>query len=78
MYKVKKNDGMAEDFDKNKILSGCMKSGATVVEAEQVATGVETWLPTVATNGVVASMDIKLKVIELLKGINPSVESNEA
>jgi len=73
MYKVRKNDGVEEDFDKNKILSGCMKSGATVVEAEKVATGIETWLPQVATNGAVSSMDIKLKVIELLKGVNPAV-----
>ena len=76
MYKVRKNDGIEEDFDKNKILSGCMKSGATVIEAEKVATGVEVWLPQVATNGVVASMDIKLKVIELLKGVNPTVAAS--
>lgn len=72
MYKVRKNDGIEEDFDKNKILSGCMKSGASVIEAEKIATGVETWLPSVATNGVVAATDIKIKVIELLRGINPS------
>jgi preprotein translocase subunit SecA len=73
MFKVRKNDGIEEVFDKNKILSGCMKAGASVDEAEKVATGVEMWLPTVATNGVVATTDIKLKVTELLHGVNPTV-----
>ncbi|MGD0523309.1 MAG: ATP cone domain-containing protein [Candidatus Microgenomates bacterium] len=76
MYKVRKNDGVEEDFDKNKILSGCMKSGASIDEAEKVATGVETWLPQVATNGVVASTDIKIKVIELLRGANPNAAAS--
>lgn len=34
--KVKKRDGRLEDFDKNKIIEGCKKSGASEEEANDI------------------------------------------
>jgi len=69
--KIQKKDGRLEDFDRNKIINGVVKSGATSEQAEEVARQVETWLPTSAVNGVVRSMAIRNKVLEMLRGLNP-------
>jgi len=36
--KVKKKDGKLEDFNKNKIIKGCKKSGASAKLANEIAT----------------------------------------
>lgn len=76
MFKVQKKDGRVEDFDRNKILSGLLKSGATQEEAEDVASQVEAWLPTVAVDGTVKTSDIRMKVLELLRTVNPGVAAS--
>lgn len=72
MYQVQKKDGSLVDFDRSKIVNGVMMSGAMPEQAEQVAVGVEGWLPTVAVNNVVKTADIRVKVLEILKALNPS------
>lgn len=69
--KVQKKDGRLEDFDRNKVLNGVVKSGATPQQAEEVTKQVEAWLSTAAVGGVVSSMAIRNKVLEVLRGINP-------
>ena len=72
MYKVQKKDGSLEDFDRNKILSGVVKSGASEEEAEGIAAQVEGWLTGAAVEGVVNTMDVRSKVLELLRLVNPT------
>jgi len=76
MFKVQKKNGQLEDFERNKIVNGLLKSGATENEAEEIATEVENWLPTVAENGIVKTADIRIKVLEVLRNINPLAADN--
>lgn len=73
MYKVQKKDGSLEDFDRTKITGSLVKAGATVEEAEKVAVEVDAWLPTVAVNRVVNSLDIRIKGLDVLKMVNPEI-----
>ena len=74
--KVEKKDGRLEDFDRNKINGGVVKSGVSSEEAENIATQVETWVQSAALDGVVQSSDIKTKVLELLQSIDPEAAVN--
>ena len=53
-----------------------VRSGATPEEAEKVTVQIEGWLPGVAVNGVVNTTDIRTKVLELLRVVNPTAASN--
>ena len=70
---VEKKDGQAEPFDRAKILNGLVKSGATPEQAETITVQVENWAPTVAVNNTVKTTDIRFKVLEFLRGINPTL-----
>lgn len=74
--KVQKKDGRLEDFDRNKVINGVVKSGATPEQAEEVVRQVEAWLPTAAVNGVVSSMAIRGKVLEVLRLLNPTAAAS--
>lgn len=76
MFKVQKKDGSLEDFDKSKIVNGVIKAGGSNVDAEQVATQIEAWLPTVAIGGIVKSVDIRTKGLEALRTVNPTVAAS--
>jgi len=69
--KVEKKDGRLEDFDRNKISGGVVKSGVSSEEAENIATQVETWVQSAAVDDVVQASDIRTKVLELLQSIDP-------
>lgn len=69
--KVEKKDGRLEDFDRNKVSGGVVKSGASPEEAESIATQIETWAQSAAMDGVVQSSDIRIKILELLRSVNP-------
>lgn len=71
--KVQKKDGRLEDFDRNKISGGIVKSGATPEQAENIAAQVESWAQTAAANGVISSVAVREKVLELLRSVNPEV-----
>lgn len=73
MFKVRKKDGTVQDFDRMKIVQAVMNAGGTPENAEQVAAEVEAWLPTVAVEGVIESRDLRIKGIEVLKTVNPTV-----
>ena len=70
--KVQKKDGQTEDFDRNKILNGVIKSGGTPEEAENVTKQIEAWIVTAAINGVIPSMQIRTKLLEVLRLVNPT------
>lgn len=74
--KVEKKDGTQEDFDRNKVASGIVKSGGTSEVAENVASQVESWANTSAVSGVIRSGDIRAKVLELLRGAAPQVATS--
>jgi len=76
LVKVQKKDGSLEDFDRNKVINGVVKSGATPQQAEEVARQVEAWLPTGAVNGIVSSMAIRSKVLEVLRTLNPTAAAS--
>jgi transcriptional regulator NrdR family protein len=73
MYKVQKKDGALEDFDRQKIVSGVVNAGASPEDAQKVADAIEAWLPEVARDNVINSMDIRTKGLDVLKTINPEV-----
>lgn len=68
--KVQKKDGRLEDFNRDKVNRGVVKSGASSEEAENIAAQIETWAQGAAVNGVVKSSDIRIKVLELLRPVN--------
>lgn len=74
--KVQKKDGTQEDFNRGKILNGVIKSGATPEQAESIAAQAESWAQTAAVNGVLQTLDIRNKVLELLKAANPVAGAN--
>jgi len=74
--KVEKKDGRLEDFDRNKISGGVVKSGVSSEEAESIVTQVETWVQSAAVDGVVQSNDIRTKVLELLQSIDPEAATS--
>ena len=69
--KVQKKDGRLEDFDRSKVSNGVVKSGASLDQAESIANQTETWAQGAAVNGVISSGDIRAKVLELLRAVNP-------
>lgn len=73
MFKVRKNDGTVVDFDRSKITQGITKAGGSEQEAEAAADEIEKWLPGVVNEGIVNSLQIRAKVLELLKQTNATV-----
>lgn len=67
---VEKKDGRLQPFEKGKIVAGLMRSGASSEEAENVASQVEAWAVTNATGGVLKSLELRTKVLEILKTVN--------
>jgi len=72
LFKVQKKDGTIQDFDRNKMLSGMTKSGASLEEAEKVTAQIEGMLAGMAVDGVVQTVQLREKVLEVLKTVNPT------
>lgn len=68
---VQKKDGTLQPFDRSKISAGVMRSGASLEEAENVTGQVEAWAQGAAQNGVVGATELRTKVLEVLKTVNP-------
>lgn len=73
MYVVAKKDGSLEDFDRQKIIDGVIRAGASPEDAEKVADAIEAWLPEAAENNTVNSTDIRTKGLEVLSTVNPEI-----
>lgn len=76
MSQVQKKDGSLIDFDQNKIIAGILRAGGTQEDAQAVATSIEVWLPAVVVNDIVKTSDLRSKVIEELKLVNPIAAAN--
>ena len=74
--KVKKRDGKVEVWDYNKILTSIGKSMVPLKKAEEVATSIEKWIKEEAAKGIVTSTQVRDKVIEVLKEIDPVAADN--
>lgn len=74
--KVQKKDGQLEDFDRNKVSQGIIKSGAATEQAENITAQVEVWAQTTAVNGVIGASEIRMKVLELLRSVNPEAAAS--
>ena len=68
---IQKKDGRLEAFDRNKVLAGIVKSGALTEEAESITVQIETWAQDAAQNGVIGVLEIRGKVLEILRSVNP-------
>jgi len=73
--KVQKRDGSVEDFDREKLKNGILMSGGTQEQAETIASQIETWATTAASNGVIKALDIRSKLLELLGPVNPAAKT---
>ncbi len=74
--KVMKRVLVLEDFRRDKIKASIAKAGVTDEQAETITVKIEEWVPTVAVDGVVNSSNIRMKVLELLRPINPDAAAN--
>lgn len=73
---VRKKGGQLAPFDRNKVSNGMLKSGATAEEAAKIAAEVESWARGAAKDGVVNTLDVRAKVLELLRGVNPTAAAS--
>ena len=69
--KVRKRDGRIEDFMRDKVAASVRKAGASPEVAESIGIQVESWAGDAATEGVIKSSEIRTKVLELLRPLNP-------
>ena len=67
MFKVLKKDGSTQEFDRNKVLDGILKSGATPEISEMVTSDVEAVFSDKADSDVVSYLDIKTEVAKSLE-----------
>lgn len=70
--KVQKKDGQIETFEIAKVKDSAAKAGASPEEAEKIAAEVQAWAGSVASQGPVKSADIRAKVLEVLRTVNPT------
>jgi len=74
--KVKKRDGKVETWDYDKVLASIGKSMVPLKKAEAVATAVEKWMNEQKGKVAVESTEIRDKVIEVLKEVDPVAADN--
>ncbi len=77
-FKVQKKNNELQDFDRNKIISGVIKSGGSSEDGEKVAQEVEKWLPAIAKNDVIYYNALKWKVLDSLRMVNLTAANNFA
>lgn len=68
--KVQKRDGSIEDFERKKILLVLIRAGTPPDQAERILNDIESWLNSQNLE-VIPSSDIRLRIINILKRINP-------
>jgi transcriptional regulator NrdR family protein len=68
---VEKKDGRIEDFQSAKVRGGMIYAGASAQEAETISNEVEKWALENAKDGIIKTSKIRVKVLELLKKVNP-------
>lgn len=74
--KIKKRDGSYEEWSYDKILAAIGKSMVPLKKAEAVATSVEKWVEKNSGKGEINSTEVRDKVVEVLKEIDPVAAEN--
>ena len=69
--KVRKRDGTVEPWSYDKVLNSIVKSGLTLDQADNVILILEAWARNSTTNNIVNSIDIRDKVIEIVRTVDP-------
>ena len=70
MVKIEKKGGEAEEYERKKILLSLIRAGTPPDQAERIVADVESWLNS-QEEVVVKSSDIRQRIINILKKINP-------
>ncbi|MFC1790286.1 ATP cone domain-containing protein [Patescibacteria group bacterium] len=73
---MRKKDGVLQDYNRQKVVAGMVRSGASQEEAEKVAIQVETWAQSTAIEGVVSTVDLRAKVLEVLQSVSTQAAEN--
>lgn len=68
---IRKRGGELEPWSADKVINSVTVAGLTVREGEAVGILVEEWAKGVSVNNEVSSIQVRDKVLELLKVINP-------
>ena len=68
--KVKKRDGQLEPFSHTKVIGSLILAGATPEQAKRLSGQIEIWASQVAHDGVIETVKIREKILDLLKPIN--------
>lgn len=71
MYQIKKKDGTTERFDRFKMLTGAMRSGATMDEAERAVQKVESYVMFSAPREGAPKEKVRDQFIKSLSQENP-------
>jgi len=71
VLQVQKKEGGIEDWNLDKVITSMTKAGLSLDEAKHVASLVESWALRSNQNGIVISSQIKDKVIQFLRVIDP-------
>jgi len=74
--KIKKRDGKTETWMYDKVLASIGKTNVSLETAEDIAKKVEDWVKTKAVKGVIISTDVRDKITELLKEVDPVAGDN--
>jgi transcriptional regulator NrdR family protein len=69
--KVRKADGSVEPWNYDKVLNSVAKAGVALSVAENVILILEAWARNVSKEGIVNSSDVRDKIIEVLRGVDP-------
>jgi len=70
-FKVIKRDGSKESWSDDKLITSIGKAGLDIKEAEDVSEGIKNYFRKNSINSLVSSSEIRDKVVETLKDIDP-------
>ena len=70
MPKVQKQDGSVTDFDSKKMLLSLVRAGVAPDQAERILDNIRSWFYSLDME-FVKSSDIRQRIVDLLKKINP-------
>lgn len=71
IIQITKRDGVNEDWNKDKLLNSITHAGVSPQEVESVANLTEAWVEKNSQSGPIKSTDIRAKVIDILRAVDP-------
>lgn len=73
LYKVKDKNGVVKPYDRFKAMTGAMRAGASMDEAEKTVQQVESYIFNASHKGPVTYSDVRKQTVRALGNINPIV-----